>query len=172
LKKKLLKTEVMEPLRGKNTAMQLDDTDKRILKYLQQDAHPNVKELTDQLNMTKTPIYLRIKQLEKEGYIKRYVALLDHKKVGVPLMVFCAVSLNIQNAEYIALFNKEIEEIEEIVECFLTGGVFDFILKVVVKDLEAYNNFASNKLATIPNIGKIQSSFVLTEVKNSTAVPL
>lgn len=162
----------MEPLRGKSTATTLDIIDKEILKYLQYDAHPNMKELAEKLNMTKTPIYERIKRLEQDGYIKSYVALLDRKKVGVPLMVFCAVSLSIQNAEYIALFNEHIKGIEEIVECHLTGGVFDFILKVVVQDLESYNNFASNKLATIPNVGKIQSSFVLTEVKNSTAVPL
>lgn len=162
----------MDNLVGKNPSYSIDEIDRQILIYLQQNANPNIKELADKLNLTKTPIYKRIKQLEDEGYIDKYVALVDRKKVGVPLMVFCSVSLSIQNAEYIALFNEEIKKIEEIVECYLTGGVFDFLLKIVVKDLEAYNNVASNKLATIPNVGKIQSSFVLTEVKNSTAVPL
>lgn len=157
---------------GKSPLLVLNETDRQILIALQIDANPNIKQLADKLNLSKTPIYNRIKQLEEAGYIKGYVALLDRKMVDVSLVVFCAVSLTIQNAEYISLFNKEIKKLDEIVECYLTGGVFDFILKVMVKDLEAYNNFASNKLAQIQNVGKIQSSFVLTEVKSSTAVPL
>lgn len=157
---------------GKNPSLILNETDRQILIYLQKNANPNIKELADKLNLTKTPVYNRIKQLEDDGYIKSYVALVDRKKVDVSLIVFCAVSLNIQNAEYIAMFNQEIGKIEEIVECYLTGGVFDFILKVMVKDLEAYNDFASNKLAVIQNVGKIQSSFVLSEIKSSTAIPL
>jgi DNA-binding Lrp family transcriptional regulator len=162
----------MTDISGKNPHIALNETDRQILMALQKDANLNIKELADKLNLSKTPVYNRIKQLEKDGYIKNYVALLDGKKVDVSLVVFCAVSLNIQNAEYITLFNEEIKKIDEIVECYLTGGVFDFILKVRVKDLEAYNNFASNKLARIQNVGKIQSSFVLTEVKSSTAIPL
>ncbi len=157
---------------GKNPLNKLTDVDKRILSELQNDANPNIKKLADELNLSKTPIYNRIKQFESEGYVKKYVALLDNKKMDVSLVVFCAVSLNIQNAEHISVFKQEIRKIEEIVECYLTGGVFDFILKVMVKDLEAYNNFASHKLAKIKNVGKIQSSFVLDEVKNSTAVPI
>ncbi len=131
-----------------------------------------MKKLSEVVSMTKTPIYKRIIALEEAGYITGYVALIDRKLVGLPLMVFCAVSLNIQNAEHITKFNEQVKGIEEIIECYLTGGVFDFILKVVVKDLEAYNNFASNKLATISNVGKIQSSFVLNEIKSSTILPL
>lgn len=163
---------IMENTKGKNPVQQLDHTDLLILKHLQANARFNMKELSDELHMTKTPIYERIKRLEQDGFINRYVAILDRKKVGIPLMVFCAVSLTVQNADYIEQFNAQIAGMEEIVECHLTGGVFDFILKVVVRDLEAYNNFASGKLATIPNVGKIQSSFVLNEIKNSTALPL
>jgi DNA-binding Lrp family transcriptional regulator len=161
----------MESPKGKSSEV-LDETDKRLLRHLQRNSRINAKELGDELNISKTPIYERIKKLEQNGFIKDYVALLDRHKVGVPLMVFCTVSLNIQNAEYIAMFNERIKGIEEIVECYLTGGVFDFVLKIIVKDLEAYNNLASNRIATIPNVGKIQSSFVLTDVKNSTAIPL
>ncbi|MDX4973900.1 Lrp/AsnC family transcriptional regulator [Myroides odoratimimus] len=157
---------------GKNPPLVLSETDRQILIALQKEANPNIKQLANKLNLSKTPVYNRIKQLEEAGFIKGYVALLDRKMVDVSLVVFCAVSLTIQNAEYISLFNNEIKKLDEIVECYLTGGVFDFILKVMVKDLEAYNNFASNKLAQIQNVGKIQSSFVLTEVKSSTAVPL
>ncbi|SEI69770.1 Lrp/AsnC family transcriptional regulator [Dyadobacter koreensis] len=161
----------MEIVTGKNPSMALDKIDRQILGHLQENAKFDMQQLSALLHMTKTPIYKRIVALEQAGYISKYVALLDRKKVGFPLLVFCAVSLNIQNADYIAKFNEQVKLIDEIVECYLTGGVFDFILKVIVSDLEAYNNFASNKLATIPNVGKIQSSFVLTEVKSSTAIP-
>jgi DNA-binding Lrp family transcriptional regulator len=162
----------MDIMQGKNPSLTLDKVDRGILRHLQKNSKFDIKELSEALNMTKTPIYKRIAALEEAGYITDYVALLDRKMVGLPLMVFCAVSLNIQNAEFIAKFNKQVKEIDEIVECYLTGGIFDFILKVIVSDLEAYNDFASNKLATIPNVGKIQSSFVLTEIKYSTVLPL
>ncbi len=150
----------------------LDKVDREILRHLQVNAKIDMVQLCKVVNMTKAPVYKRIAALEEAGFISRYVALLDRKKVGLPLLVFCAVSLNIQNAEYIAQFNKQVRLIEEIVECYLTGGVFDFILKVVVADLESYNAFASGKLATIPNVGKIQSSFVLEDIKYSTVLPI
>lgn len=162
----------MEKIKGKNPPPPLDIIDKLILQHLQINSKFDIQSLSNTLNMTKTPVYKRIVSLEESGYIRGYVALVDRKLVGLPLMVFCAVSLNIQNAEYIDDFNKKIKAIDEIVECYLTGGVFDFILKVIVKDLEEYNNFASNKLATIPNVGKIQSSFVLNEIKSSTILPI
>jgi Lrp/AsnC family transcriptional regulator len=158
-------------IKGNFSGIALDETDFKLLRYLQKNGRFNIKELADTLNISKTPIYERIKRLEQEGYIKEYVALIDRKKVGVPLMVFCAVSLNIQNAENIVLFTNEIKKIKEIIECHSTGGVLDFLLKVIVADLDAYNDFVTNKLATIPNVGKIQSSFALSEIKSSTAIP-
>jgi DNA-binding Lrp family transcriptional regulator len=162
----------MEKIKGKNPVTPLDRVDKMILQHLQKNAKFDMQILSSALNMTKTPIYKRIVSLEEAGYITGYVALVDRKLVGLPLMVFCAVSLNIQNAEFIEQFNQKVKAIDEIVECYLTGGVFDFILKVIVHDLEEYNNFASNKLATIPNVGKIQSSFVLNEIKYTTILPI
>ncbi len=162
----------MEELNDNNSPYVMDETDRQILIFLQEQANPNVKELAERLNLSVTPIYKRIRQLEKSGYISKYVALVDRKKVGVPLIVYCSVSLNIQNAEKIELFTREINKIKEVVECYLTGGVFDFILKILVKDLEEYNRIASYKIAQIPNVGKIQSSFVLAEIKSSTIVPL
>jgi DNA-binding Lrp family transcriptional regulator len=163
---------IMENAKVKSPALQLDQVDLAILKHLQANARFNMKELSDELRMTKTPIYERIKRLEQDGYIHKYVALLDRKKVGLPLMVFCAVSLSVQNAAAIAAFNEQISDMEEVVECHLTGGMFDFILKIVVRDLEAYNAFTAGRLAALPNVAKIQSSFVLHETKSSTALPL
>ena len=150
----------------------IDETDRQIIELLQQNAKLNIKELAEQLHITKTPIYERIKRLEREGIISQYVALVDKSKISPYIIVFCAVTLDVQKADFIAEFNSKIIEIPEVVECYLTGGVFDFILKVIVRDLQAYHEFATGKLATLPNVSQIQSSFVLTEVKHTTSFPL
>lgn len=157
---------------GKNRKYVLDDIDCEILIALQEDSNLNIKELSERIHLSKTPIYKRISQLEEEGYIRKYVALVDRNKVDRSLIVFCSVSLSVQNADNINRFYAAIAKIDEITECYLTGGVNDFILKIIVKDLEHYNDVAQNKIARIPNVGKISSSFVLMEVKNTTAIPL
>lgn len=149
---------------------QLDKTDARILQTLQNNAKVNMKELAAELNMTKTPIYERVKRLEDEGYIKSYVALVDNKKVGLPLTVYCNVSLAVHNDEHICRFKEEIQEIDEIVECYSIGGIYDFLLKVVVKDLEMYDRFVFEKLTKVHGIVKMQSSFVLNEIKHTTVL--
>ncbi|WP_295203569.1 Lrp/AsnC family transcriptional regulator [uncultured Chryseobacterium sp.] len=148
----------------------LDKTDIGILNALQNNAKLNIKELSDLLHISKTPIYERIKRLETEGYIKRYVALLDNKKVGLPLIAFCNVSLAVHDDEHIRRFQEEIRNIEEIAECYSTGGMYDFLIKVVLKDLDHYNVFAFEKLTKVQGIVKMQSSFVLDEIKNVTAL--
>ncbi len=149
---------------------QLDKTDMMILQALQNNAKVNMKELAAELNMTKTPIYERVKRLEDEGFIKNYVALVDNKKVGLPLIVFCNVSLAVHNDEYICRFREEVQQIEEIVECYSIGGVYDFFLKVIVKDLEMYDRFVFEKLTKVHGIVKMQSSFVLSEIKHTTVL--
>lgn len=150
----------------------LDKIDKRLLTILQQDAKANIKEIAAQLNMTKTPIYERIKRLEREGLIEKYVAVLNKKKVSNSITVFCSVSLESQKLDEIRAFNKAIKEIPEVIECYLMGGANDFLLKVVVGDLNAYHLFSSIKLAALSNVGQIKSTFVLNEVKHSTVFPI
>ncbi|WP_071146516.1 Lrp/AsnC family transcriptional regulator [Bacteroides ihuae] len=150
----------------------LDKTDIDILSALQNDAKINMKELSDRLHISKTPIYERIKRLENEGYIKGYVALVDNKKVGLPLIVFCNVSLAVHDDEHIQRFQKEIKDIDEIMECYSTGGVYDFLLKVVLRDLDDYNRFAFEKLTKVYGIVKMQSSFVLGEIKHITSLSI
>lgn len=152
--------------------MKLDHTDKRLLELLQADAKMNVKEIASQLNMTKTPIYERIKRYERENIIEKYVAILNRKKVDAFMVVFCSVSLDGQKLEEIEAFNNAIKDIPEVMECYLLGGANDFLLKVVVKDLKAYHQFSSGKLAALPNVRQINSTFVLDEVKRSTVFPL
>jgi len=129
-----------------------------------------MKELSETLHISKTPIYERIKRLENEGYIKQYVALVDNKKIGMNLTVFCNVSLAVHNDEHIRQFREDIKDIDEIIECYSIGGVYDFLLKLVVEDLEAYNRFVFEKITKVKGIVKMQSSFVLSEMKYTTAL--
>ena len=131
---------------------QLDKTDVEILQVLQKDAKVNTKELSEKLHISKTPIYERIKRLENDGYIKGYVALVDNKKVGLPLIVFCNVSLAVHDDEHIKRFQEEIKEIDEIMECY------------------SYNRFVFEKLTKVHGIVKMQSSFVLSEIKHTTVL--
>lgn len=149
----------------------IDYIDIRILEVLQRDAKINIKDLADQLNMTKTPIYERIKKMEKEGIIASYVALLNKKNIGSYITVFCSVSLDMQKAENLEQFDEAIKNLPEVVECYLTGGIADYLMKVVVKDLQGYHEFASGKLAKIAHVVQIKSTFVLSEIKYQTALP-
>ena len=150
----------------------LDATDKRILNILQENSKINVKEIAAQLKLTKTPVYDRIRSYEEEGIISKYVAVLDASKFENIMVVFCSVSLESQKLEEIELFAKEVRKIPEVIECYLMGGANDFLLKVIVKDLMAYHQFSSGKLAALPNVSQIKSTFVLNEVKRSTVVPI
>ncbi len=152
--------------------IKLDATDRRLLELLQDNSEINVKELAAQLNLTKTPIYERIKRYQRAGIIRKYVAVLDPLKLEASMVVFCSVSLDNQKLEAIRQFKKAIENIPEVLECYLMGGVSDFLLKVLVKDLQAYHLFSSGKLAALPNVSQIKSTFVLDEVKRSTVIPL
>ncbi|MEN7550462.1 Lrp/AsnC family transcriptional regulator [Rapidithrix thailandica] len=147
---------------------ELSNQDKQLLRILQNNARFDITDLTERLNMSRTSVYDRIKKLEKEGYIKNYVALVDNKKVGLNFTVIVNVSLHSQQQEVTEHFAKEIVKLDEVMEAFITGGIVDCVLKVVVKDVEEYNNFIAQKLSVIPSISKIQSSFVMQYVKQST----
>ncbi len=146
----------------------LDETDIKLLKALQQNAKVNTKELCELLHLSKTPVYERIHRLENEGVITGYNARIDNKKVGLPLVVFCNVSLAVHDDEHIERFKNEIKGIDEVMECYSTGGFYDFLLKVILKDLDEYNRFVFEKLTKVHGIVKMQSSFVLSEIKHKT----
>ena len=152
--------------------IKLDATDKRLLELLQGDSKINVKEIAAKLNLTKTPVYERIKRYEREGIIKKYVAVLDTDKLENSMVVFCQVSLENQKLEALKDFYNAVENIQEVMECYLMGGANDFLLKVVVRDLNAYHQFSSGILAALPYVSQIKSTFVLNEVKRSSVVPL
>ncbi|MFH6969024.1 Lrp/AsnC family transcriptional regulator [Flavobacterium sp. FlaQc-28] len=148
---------------------ELNKQEIELLRILQKNAKFDITDLTEKLNMSRTSVYDRIKKLENEGYIKDYVAIIDPKKVGLNFTVIINVSLNSQRLELVEEFSKQVAVLEEVVEGYITGGIFDYVLKVVVKDPEAFNDFI-RKLSTIPNISKVQSSFVMSYIKQSTTL--
>jgi len=150
----------------------LDQTDISLLKYLQEDSTLTTKELALKLHLTPTPVHERIKRLEKDGYIKKYVALLDNQKLNKGLVVFCNVTLRQHQKDIGKKFVKDIISLKEVTECYNTSGDYDFMLKVMVKDMPEYQNFIMNKLASIENIGSTHSMFVMGEIKNTTSLPL
>lgn len=152
--------------------MKLDSIDKQLLELLQKDSSTNINLLAQQVNLTKTPVYERIKRYLKEGVIKKYVAILDRRKIKTLTFVFCSVSLDNQKFTAIDEFKSAIADIPEVIECYLMSGANDFLLKVAVKDLQAYHVFSSGKLAALSSVSQINSSFVLEEVKCSTVIPL
>lgn len=151
---------------------QLDNTDYRILEMLQTDAKATIKEISTTLGMTTTPVYERIKRMEESGYITNYVALLNRKLLGYHMVAFCNLSLKEHAQPFIQRFEKEVKSLEEVVECYHIAGMYDYLLKVIVKDISDYQQFITQKLATIDNIGNVQSSFILQEIKSSTALSL
>ena len=154
-----------------NFSQMLDAIDKSILKMLQEDAHITNREISLQLHLTTTPVHERIKRLEKDGYIKKYVAILDKEKLDKGLTVFCNVSLKQHTNENGKKLVQEIQSIPEVVECYNIAGDYDFLLKILVKDMPAYQKFVLGVLGTIKSIGSVKSVFVMGEIKHTTSVP-
>lgn len=142
-----------------------------LLRLLQKNSRFDISDLMDKLNMSRTSVYDRIKKLENEGYIKEYVALIDQRKVGLKFTVIVNVSLNSQRIEYVDEFLERMSNLEEVMEAYVTGGIFDVVLKVVAKDPDAFNDFVTQRLSAIPHIRTIQSSFVMRYIKQTTALP-
>jgi DNA-binding Lrp family transcriptional regulator len=150
----------------------IDQIDREILKRLQKDSSVTIKELAEVLSLTTTPVHERIKRLEREGIIKKYVALLDQKKIYKNLIVFISISLKNHSRTYLEKFVAEVARFEEITECYHIAGNFDYLLKAQLKDMEAYQQFILSKLSVNNNISQVQSSFVLNKDKHSTALPV
>ena len=145
----------------------LDKVDVAILKLLQQNARITVKELSERVHLSTTPVHERIKRLEQSGVIKQYAALLDNRKVKKGLMVICYISLKQHSKTAGISFIKSIQAMPEVVECYNISGEFDFMLKVVAEDMNAYYDFHVNKLGQVENLGHQQSTFVMGVIKDT-----
>jgi Lrp/AsnC family leucine-responsive transcriptional regulator len=152
--------------------MKLHKTDQKLLNLLQQNARITTKKLAQELNLTITPVFERIKRLENQGFITRYVALANKEKLGKQLTAFCNVSLKEHTKEVIKNFERRILMLPEVMECHHIAGLHDYMLKVVTEDMESYHNFIYDKLTAIDNIGNVRSSFVMKEIKYTTAFPV
>jgi Lrp/AsnC family leucine-responsive transcriptional regulator len=149
-----------------------DLIDKKILMLIQYDARLTTKEMADKLGKSVTAVYERIRWLQDEGYIKGYVALLNREKIDKQLLAFTNVQLKEHAHLMLKDFEKAVVKLTEVMECYHMTGSYDYLLKIVVHDMNAYHDFILNKLAKLANIGTVQSSFIMTEVKYDTAYPI
>jgi Lrp/AsnC family transcriptional regulator, leucine-responsive regulatory protein len=152
--------------------LNLDPIDLKLLELLQQSGKLTTKDIAEQVNLSPTPVYERIKRMEKEGIIKKYVALVEAEKVGIGLIIFCDISLKEHTKEIGYQFVQDIMASKYVCECYNVSGDYDFRLKVMVKDIKHYQDFVFNDLGSIKNIGSTHSTFVMGVIKHDYAVPL
>ncbi len=151
---------------------ELDPIDWRILALLQGDARISNVELAESVGLSPSPCLARVRALEDGGYIRRYVSLLDAQRVGLKVSVFIQVTLEKQIEPALEVFQRASSDRPEVMECYLMTGEADYLLRVVVPDLQALEHFILNFLSRVPGVGNIKSSFALKQVKYQTALPL
>ena len=148
----------------------LDETDIKILRCLQQNARLTIKEIASEIMLSSTPVFERIKRMEREGYIKRYVTVLDAEKLHKGFVVFCSVKLSPLNKKVAEEFCEIVRGINEVSECYNISGRYDYLLKVHAPDMKYYQEFVLNVLGQLPMLGSLESTFVMEEVKNDFGV--
>lgn len=151
---------------------ELDETDRELLRILQKDATLTNKELAYMLGKSVATIHERVKKLKERGYIKRIVAILDRKKIEKKLIAISHVLLKEHTKTALGLFEQQVAQFDQVMECYQMTGSFDFILRIACNDMDDYHLFLRNKLATLPNIVTVQSFFILSETKSDTAYPI
>lgn len=144
---------------------QLDDTDLKILEILQENSKLGNKEIAEKIGLTVTPTFERVKRLERLRIIQSYTALVDKKAIGKGLKVLCQVSLKAHNLDLLLGFEDEVVHLNEVSACFHIAGNYDYLLTIEVGDMDEYQQFLKEKLASIPNIANVQSSFVMSTLK-------
>jgi len=149
----------------KDNFMELDQTDKKLLGLLEEDATMTIKQLAAHLNLTVTPVHERVKKLKKAGIIEAVQAKINRHKIGLSMMVICEVTMDSHTKESIQLFESEIAKLDEVKECLHVSGVHDYMLKVVLTDMDSYRDFIMNKLSKIKGVVNVNSSFVLHELE-------
>ena len=161
-----------EPYTGEKHSLSLDRHERMILKLLQHDASLTVAAIAEQVGLSQTPCYRRIEKLERSGIIKARVALVDRAKVGLHAHVFAQVKLNAHGRANLDEFTSAIQGLPEVLECYVLMGTVDFMLRVVARDIQAYERFFFDKLSQLPGIQEINSTVALSEIKATTALPI
>jgi len=146
---------------------QLDETDLRLLKILGDNSSYTIKELAAMVNLSSSPVLQRIKRLENNGFITKYIALLNPEKFNQGFIVFCNIKLKQHDKTIGHKFVADILNIDEVVECYNTSGDYDFLMKVFARDMKHYQDFVFNKLGSVESIGSTHSTFVMAEIKNT-----
>ena len=150
----------------------LDAIDRKILGVLQADGRTTMQDLADQVGLSISPCHRRVKLLEQRGVITRYMALVDQKSLGLHVSVFISIKLVRQKEEDLERFARAISGWEEVLECYLMTGNRDYLLRVVAADLASYETFLKTKLTRLDGIASIESSFALSQVKYTIALPV
>jgi len=153
-------------------SLELDSTDWKILAVLQDNARIANVDLAEKVNLSPSPCLARVKRLEREGLISRYVTLLNSAAIGLGVNVFVQVRLEKQVGTSLSVFEEAVKARPEVMECYLMTGTSDYLLRVAVSDLEEFQHFVTEIVAKIPGVGNIQSSFALKQVKYKTSLPL
>ena len=144
----------------------LDKVDLQILRTLQENARLTTKELAAQVSLSSTPVFERLKRLEREGYIKKYIAVLDADKLNQGVVVFCNVKLRRMNKDIAMEFTRIVQQIPEVTECYNISGSYDYLLKIHAPNMKYYQEFIINVLGTVDSLGSLESMFVMDEVKH------
>ena len=144
----------------------LDKVDLQILRTLQENARLTTKELAAQVSLSSTPVFERLKRLEREGYIKKYIAVLDADKLNQGFVVFCNVKLRRMNKDIAMEFTRIVQQIPEVTECYNISGSYDYLLKIHAPNMKYYQEFIINVLGTVDSLGSLESMFVIDEVKH------
>ena len=144
----------------------LDKVDLQILRTLQENARLTTKELAAQVSLSSTPVFERLNRLEREGYIKKYIAVLDADKLNQGFVVFCNVKLRRMNKDIAMEFTRIIQNIPEVTECYNISGSYDYLLKIHAPNMKYHQEFIINVLGTIDSLGSLESMFVMDEVKH------
>ena len=151
---------------------ELGTQDVKILKLLQQDASLTTQEISEKLNMSQSPCWRKINKMQQDSLIEKRVAILNREKLGMDVVVFSTINLSTQGREYLEDFEAEVKLLPEVFECYTMAGSWDYMLKIVAKNIRHYEIFVREKLTTLPHIGEVHSHIAVTEIKNSTELPL
>ena len=153
-------------------AIELTSQDLKILDLLQRDADRSSADVAEQLNISQSPAWRRINRLEEGGVIEKKVAVLNRDALGMDLVAFTTVNLSQAGRQNMEMFEAGVKQLDEVVECYTMTGAWDYMLKVVVKDIRHYEQFVRNRLLELPMIGELHSHISVTEIKNTTELPL
>lgn len=152
--------------------IELSNIDIKILQLLQENANLSTADIAEKVGLSQSPCWRRISRLEQAGIIRKRVAILDHAKLGMEVVVFVNISLTAHGRQNLAAFEKEIRKFPEVLACYTVTGQMDYLLKIVTKDIQHYESFIRNSLMTLPMIREMHSTIAITEIKDTTSLPL